>query len=99
MAGTALSEAEKLVDVRLPVLKESVSAYQRASHLQEQVSERLKHVEEITERHLVSVPTAHRQTVSTDAVRAITLIRDRNTVRQAVIAALIFGTPKALENE
>jgi hypothetical protein len=98
-AGTALSEAEKLVDVRLPVMKESVTAYQRASHLQEQVSERLKHVEEITERHLVSVPTAHRKSVSAEAVRAIALIRNRTTVRQAVIAGLIFGAPKGLENE
>jgi len=99
LAGTAVSEAEKLVDVQLPALKESATAYQRASHLHEHVSERLKHVEEITERHLGSVPTAHRQTVSADAVRAVALIRNRTTVRQAVIAGLIFGAPKGLENE
>ena len=99
LAGPAMAEAEKSVEVQLPTLKESVTAYQRASHLQEQVIERLKHVEEMTERHLASVPTAHRQSVSADAVRSIALIRDRKTVRQAIVAGLILGTPKGLENE
>jgi hypothetical protein len=99
VAGTVMAEAERSVEVQLPTLKESVTAYQRASHLQEQVIERLKHVEEMTERHLASVPTAHRQTVSPDTVRSIALIRNRNTVRSAIIAALIFGPPKGLENE
>ena len=94
-----MAEAKKRVDVQLPSLKESVTAYQRASHLQEQVTARLKQVEEMTERHLASVPTAHRATVSPDAVRSIALIRNRNTVRQAIVAALIFGAPKGLENE
>jgi len=94
-----MAEVEKRVEVQLPPLKESVTAYQRASHLQDQVIERLKHVEQMTERHLASVPTAHRPTVSSDAVRTITLIRNPNTVRQAVIATLIFGAPKGLENE
>jgi len=94
-----MAEAEKSVDVQLPALKESLTAYQRASHLQEHVIERLKHVEEMTERHLARVPTAHRASVSTDAVRSIAFIRDRNTVRQAIVAGLIFGAPKGLENE
>jgi hypothetical protein len=99
LAGTAMAEAEKRVEVQLSSLKESVTAYQRASHLQEQVMERLKHVEEMTERHAASAPTAHRPNVSADAVQTIALIRNRNTVRQVVIASLIFGTPKSLENE
>ena len=99
LAGTVMAEAERSVEVQLPTLKESASAYQRASRLQEQVIERLKQVEAMTERHQASVPTAHRQAVSTDAVRSIALIRNRTTVRQAIIASLIFGPPKALENE
>jgi hypothetical protein len=99
LSGTVMAEAKKRVDVQLPSLKESVTAYQRASHLQAQGIERLKHVEEMTERHLASVPTAHRATVSPDAVRTIALIRNRNTVRQAIVAAMIFGAPKGLENE
>src|SRR6266542_608546 len=98
LAGPAMAGAEKSVEVQLPTLKESVTAYQRASHLQEQVIERLKHVEEMTERHLASVPTAHRPTVSSDAVRSIAMIRDRKSVRQAIVAGLILGTPKGLEN-
>ena len=99
LAGTVMAEAKRSVEVQLPTLKESVTAYQRASHLQAQGIERLKHVEEITERHLTSVPAARRPTVSPDAVRTIALIRNRNTVRQAIVAGLIFGAPKGLENE
>jgi len=99
LARTAMLEAEKVVEVQLPTLKESGKVYQRASHLQEQVVERLKHVEEMTARHLARVPTAHRSTVSPDAIQTIALIRNRNTVRQAIVAGLIFGTPKGLENE
>jgi hypothetical protein len=99
LAGPAMAEAERSVDVQLPTLKESVTAYQRASHLQEQVIERLKHVEEMTERHLANVPTAHRQSVSADAAASIALIRGRKTVRQAIVVGLILGTPKGLENE
>src|SRR5882724_6401790 len=99
LAGTVVAEAKKRVEVQLPTLKESVTAFQRASHLEEHGIERLKHVEEMTQRHLASVPTAHRQAVSPDAARAIALIRNRHTVRQAIVAGLIFGTPKGLENE
>ena len=99
LAGTAIAEAEKSVEVQLPTLKESVTAYRRASHLQEQVVERLKHVEQMTERHLASVPTAHRAAVSTDAARSIALIRNRHTVRQAIVTSLILSAPKGLENE
>src|SRR6266568_948484 len=99
LAGTAMADAEKSVEVQLPAFKESVTAYQRASHLQEHVIERLKHVEEMTERHLASVPTAHRATVSTDAVRTIAMLRNRNTVRQTIIAAMILGAPQVLKKE
>ena len=94
-----MAEAEKSMEVRLPALKESLTAHQRASHLQEHVIERLKHADEMAERHLASVPRAHRASVSTDAVRSIAFIRDRSTVRQAIVAGLIFGAPKGLENE
>jgi len=98
-AGTVMAEAKKRVEVRLPTLTESVTAHQRAGHIQGHEIGRLKHVEEITERHLASVPAAHRPTVSPDAARTIALIRNRHTVRQAIVAATIFGAPKGLENE
>jgi len=94
-----MAEAKKRIEVQLPTLRESVTAYQRASHLQGHGIGRLKPVEEITERHLAGVPAAHRPTVSPDGARTIALIRNRNTVRQAIVAALIFGAPKGLENE
>ena len=94
-----MSEAEKAVEVQLPPLQESVKAYQRASQLHAHVIERLKHAEQATERHRASAPTAHRPSYSADTLRTIALIRDRDTVRQAIVASLIFGAPKGLENE
>lgn len=99
LAGTAMAEAERSVDVQLSTLKESATAYARASQLQEQVVERLKQVEQVTVRHHASAPAAHRRAASPEAVRSIALIRDRNTVRQAIVAGLVFGAPKGLENE
>jgi hypothetical protein len=99
LAETAKAEARKSVEIQLPTLKGPITAYQRASHLQGHVIERSKHVDEMTERQLASVPTARHTSVSPDAVRSIALIRNRNTVRQAIVASLIFGAPKGLENE
>src|SRR5213593_3956004 len=67
MAGPRISAAEKVVDVQLSQLTESMTAYRRASHLHEEVAEHLKRVEDMSERHLAKVPTAHRQMVSVEA--------------------------------
>ncbi len=99
LAESRIVEAEKQVEVQLPALQESVSAYQRASHLHEGVAEHLKRVEEMTEHHLGKVPTVHRPSFSTETAQTISLIRNPRTARQAVVATLIFGMPKALERE
>ena len=94
-----MAAAERAVAVQLPALTESTTSYRRASHLHEETGERLKRVEEMTERHLIKVPTANRQPVSIEAACAISTIRNPGTARQAVIASLVFGPPKALEGE
>ena len=99
LAESRIVEAEKQVEVQLPALQESVSAYQRASHLHEGVAEHLKRVEEMTEHHLGKVPTVRRPSFSRETAQTISLIRNPRTARQAVVATLIFGMPKALERE
>ena len=98
-AAPRMAAAERAVAVQLPALTESTTSYRRASHLHEETGERLKRVEEMTERHLIKVPTANRQPVSIEAACAISTIRNPGTARQAVIASLVFGPPKALEGE
>lgn len=99
MAGPRIAAADKAVDVQLPALQESTVAYRRASRLHEEVAQHLKRVEEMTERHLAEVPVAHRPAASADAARTLALIRSPAGVRQAIIASMIFGAPKALEGE
>ena len=83
----------------LPVLTESRTAYQRASHLPDEVAQHLKRVDQMVERHLIKPPAAHRQAVSVEAARTISMIRNPATARQAIIASIVFGPPKALERE
>jgi hypothetical protein len=99
LAPSRIEQAEKAVGVHAPTLTESTTAYQRARHLREDATEHLKRVGETTERHQVKVPVAHRRPLSAEATQTISLIRHPATVRQAVIASLIFGPPKALESE
>jgi hypothetical protein len=91
--------AEKTVEVQRSTLHESAAAYRRASHLQEDVARYLKGVEEMTERHSAEAPAMPQQTLSVEAAQTIALLRNPRTARQAVIASLIFGPPKALAAE
>jgi hypothetical protein len=99
LARPRIGAADRAVEVRSPSLTESTTAFQRASHLHENVDEYLKRVEQMTEHHRGRVPTVRRQTFSTESAQTISLIRRPGTARQAVIASMIFGPPKALEGE
>jgi len=96
---TRITTAEKSVDVHRPALQESAAAYHRASHLQEEVAKHLKGVDEMTERHLAGTGIVPARALSVEAAQTIALIRNPRTARQAVIASLIFGPPKALAAE
>lgn len=98
-AETRITTVEKSVDVHPPALQESAAAYRRASHLQEEVAKHLKGVDEMTERHLAGTATVPARALSVEAVQTIALIRNPRTARQAVIASLIFGPPKAIAAE
>jgi len=99
LAESRIAEAERSVVVQLPALEDSTTAFQRASHLHEGVAERLKRVEEITEHHLGKVPALLRPNLSAETAQTISLVRHPRTARQAMIASLIFGPPRALEGE
>lgn len=97
--GPRMGTADRAAEVQLPSLTQSTASFPRASHLRENVADNLKRVEQMTEHHRGSVPTVHRQTFSIESARTISLIRNPSTVRQAVIASIIFGPPRALERE
>jgi len=99
LAEPVFVHAEKSVAVSLPALQESITAYQRASHLHEEVAGHLRRVEEMTHHHVANVPTALHQAPSAESVQTISMIRNPNTARQAIIASLILGPPKALAVE
>lgn len=90
---------EEELPMRLTKLDQSRAAYEMASQLHESVADRLRQIDERTGRRRIETSTARREPVSRDAVQAISLVRNPHTVRQAVIAALIFGPPKALASE
>ncbi|HKS35828.1 MAG TPA: hypothetical protein VJW76_01470 [Verrucomicrobiae bacterium] len=99
VARPPLEPEEEELPMRLTKLDLSRAAYERASQLHESVADHLRQIDERTGRRRVETSTARRESASPDAVRAISLVRNPHTVRQAVIASLIFGRPKALESE
>jgi hypothetical protein len=85
--------------MRLTRLAPSRAAYDKAGQLHESVAERLRKIDERTGHRHIETSTARREPVSPDAARAISLVRDPQTIRQAVITSLILGPPKALASE
>ena len=49
-------------------------------------------------KHPATVASSRRWRRSREGARAVALVRDARTVRQAFVASLVFGPPKALEN-
>jgi transcription termination factor NusB len=96
----AVSPAEEFAEApsaRLATMAESTAALQRASHLHDGVTRHLEQIDAQTERHLVKAPASRRRSVSPEVAQAVSLTRSPRSARQAVVAALILGPPKALE--
>jgi hypothetical protein len=80
------------------------SALARASVTALQTSERheqaIRRFEQLNEqgRHPATVVNAGRGRRSREGTRGIGLLRDHRTVRQAFVASLVFGPPKAFES-
>jgi hypothetical protein len=78
-------------------MRESVSAYQRASQLQEQVGNRMKRIEQVTERPPIPPVGARREGISPLAAQTVAMFRNPASTRQAILASFILGQPKGLE--
>ncbi len=78
----------------LPGLAEAGARYGEASHLQERVA---NHLAEAT-RHRVGTTSVLRHEISHEVRDAITLVRDPNAIRAAMLASIILGPPRALES-
>jgi hypothetical protein len=82
------------IPVQLPSLTQSAQAYQRASQLDLQVAERLRRIEQQVTRHTMA-PRA--EATSPEILLAKSMLRNRDSLRSAIIAAVILGPPRAFE--
>jgi hypothetical protein len=76
----------------LPGLTESAQAYAEASTLEEKVQQ---HLRQVTQKPVAMTHVQHREP-SRAAQDALTLLRDRRSVRSAVMASVVLGPPRAL---
>ena len=73
--------------------KEAESRYSDAASLQQRVAQ---HLADVT-RHPVANTTVTRHEPSADAREIVSLLRNPQTVRRAVLASIVLGPPRALE--
>ncbi len=81
--------------VTLPSLTQSASAYTRAQNLESSVEGHMREAREQVSRHTVRV--APRRTTA-EVAGVVKMIRGPQGARTAILASIILGPPKALEN-
>ena len=81
--------------MHLPGLTSSAQIYHQASQLDENVAERLR---QITERVHHHAPVQQVRAASLEVSQAVALVRHRRSLRSVIMASVILGPPKALEN-
>lgn len=79
--------------VQLPSLTQSAQAYQRASQLDLKVAERLRQIEQQVTLH---TPAQKGEVTSRAILVARSMVRNRESLRSAIIASVILGSPKGL---
>lgn len=77
----------------LAPLTESRQAYQRASELGKTMSQ---HIERVSGQRVLAT-TVTRRASSPEVAQVVGLFRNARTTRQAVIAAVILGPPRSLD--
>jgi len=97
VAVSPLDESAEVLSPRLATMAEATTAFQRASHLHDGVTRHFEQIDEQTEHHLVKPLVSRRRSVPSDVAQAVSLTRSPRSARQAVVAAIILGPPKALE--
>ena len=78
----------------LTVMRESAAAYQRAEQLDQAVAARLQ---EISKHPVQATSVEHLIKRSAEVEQVVALLRRPQTARQAIVASVILGPPKALE--
>ncbi len=81
--------------VTLPGLTQSATAYTRAQKLESSVEGHMREAREQVARHTVRV-SARRATPEVAGI--VKMIREPHGARTAILASIILGPPKALEN-
>jgi len=97
VAVSPLDESAEVLSPRLATMAEATTAFQRASHLHDGVTRHFEQIDEQTEHHLVKPLVSRRRSVPSDVAQAVSLTRSPRSARQAVVAAIVLGPPKALE--
>jgi len=79
-------------------MQESSAAHARAGSIQSLVTARMQRVDDRTEKHTpdFGLPTVHGP--ATRATRAVSAWRNPAAARQAIVASVILGPPKGMEN-
>ncbi len=85
----ASAEAEGGLPMQMPTLKQNAQAFLRGNQMEQRVAEHMHGV-----RHQ---PAAVAQRASPVVNLAVSLLRDRQSQKAAVLSGIILGPPKALE--
>ncbi|MFN0066993.1 MAG: hypothetical protein ACKVYV_05085 [Limisphaerales bacterium] len=87
-------DMEKGLPVKMPSLEQSAQAFLRASQLESKVAAHMQRVDQQVTAH----PKLDLKKEVSPAIRqAVTLVRDRQSQRAAILAGIILGPPKAME--
>lgn len=88
-------EMQTGLPVRMPSLTQSAQAYLRGSQLESRVAAHMHGVHQQVTKHL---KLDLKKETSPEIRQAIGLVRNRQSQRAAIIAGIILGRPKAMEN-
>jgi hypothetical protein len=78
---------------QLAPLRQSKEAYERASQLDKNVAE---HIDRVPGQRVLATKVL-RRTISPEITQAVSMFKSGQTARQAVMASLVLGPPRALE--
>ena len=87
-------EAKEPVAVPVPGFAQSIEAYQRASQLDVKMAEHLSQIAEQVRTHAVE---QKEKASAAEIVQGISLVRDPQSIRSALVASVILGQPRGLE--
>ena len=93
---TVAMRAEPKVALTVPVpgFAQSIEAYQRASQLDVKMAEHLSQIAEQVRTHAVE---QKEKASAAEIVQGISFVRDPQSIRSALVASVILGSPRGLE--